>query len=100
MNLNFYKLFTGKNDLILIDARHQELPPLEALPRLARNLCLRKRGVGAHLALFLFSDAQGLRLRCFRSDGEETSLINDALLCLGRYGFDAGLMNNRTLKVW
>ena len=40
-----------------------------------------------------------LKLRCFRSDGDETTLISDALFCLGRYCFDAALMNQRRISV-
>jgi len=100
VNFDFYKLCTGKNDLILVDGRTQPLPPLEALPLLSRDICLRKSGVGANGVLYLFSDDQrNLSLRFFRPDGEETHLMGDALFCLGRYGFDGGLMVNRDLIV-
>ncbi len=76
------------------------LPDPEDLPRLSRGLCGRHDGVGGTQVVFLFPPTgEFQKLRCFRSDGEETSLISDALFCLGRYCFDAALMNQRRISV-
>jgi len=100
VNIDFYKLHTGKNDLILIDGRHQIIPEPEDLPRLSRGLCQRHNGVGGTQVVFLLPpEDEFQKLRCFRSDGDETNLIADALFCLGRYCFDAALMVQRRVSV-
>ena len=100
MNFDFYKIFTGKNDLILISLLKEESFPLEYLPRISRRLCLRREGIGGNGVLFLSKGTETpLKLRYFRPDGEESILFNDALLCLSRYVFDSGMTGNKKLTV-
>jgi len=100
VNLNFYKLFTGRNDLVLINLLKEAVFPLELLPSLARKLCLRREGIGGSGVLFLFpGSGEPYRMRYFRPDGEETGLCNDALFCLSRYLFDSGMIGGKKLSL-
>ncbi|MBI9102804.1 MAG: hypothetical protein JEY99_10345 [Spirochaetales bacterium] len=92
MDIDFYKIVSGQNDLILINFLKIDFPNLELLLPLTRSLCNRRSGVGGNGVLILLpSEKETLKLRYFRPDGQESVLLNDALLCLARYIFDSGM---------
>ncbi len=92
MDIDFYKIVTGLNDLVLINYITAPPPNPDNLPGLSRELCNRRTGVGANGVAYLFpGEEKNLKLKFFRPDGEESVLYNDALLCMSRFIFDSGM---------
>lgn len=99
MNIDFIKLHTCSNDFILVDASRQELPEEGELQRLASLACRRHRGIGANGLVTLRREEDSVRMRVFLPNGEETDIGNDALICVGRYAFDSGMLGKEDLTV-
>jgi diaminopimelate epimerase len=100
MNLDFYKIHTGRNDFALFNLLGVKDFPLEELPPLSRSVCNRREGVGANGAIYLFGgSSKAVSFRFFRTDGEESLLCADALLCFSRYAFDSGMFHNNRLEI-
>lgn len=89
--IQFTKLQATGNDFVLIDLI--ELPQLQPdWPRLAREMCHRRFGVGSDgLILLLKSDVARFRMRMFNPDGSEAEICGNGLRCFARYVVDSGL---------
>ena len=55
MELNFYKLQIGGNDLLLVNEINRATISTEILPKIAKSICKRSKGVGANGIIFLYS---------------------------------------------
>ncbi len=101
MELDFYKIHTCQNDLILISYLYnREPPPLERFPKIARAMCNRHLGVGANgLVVLLPGTEHPVQMHVFRPNGQTARVHNDALLCMSRYAFDSGVAGGTNVAV-
>ena len=100
MNLSFYKLAVGRNDILLINMLGEIKPDEALLPALARAICRRRKGVGASGVLFLLDhDEAGAAARCFTPRGREIRRFSDPLFAAARYLFDSGFSGTRALTL-
>jgi len=78
------------NDFVVIDHREARLEG--ELAPLVRQLCDRRRGVGADGVLLLESDGEvDFRMRYFNSDGGAAEYCGNGARCLARLALDLGL---------
>ncbi len=100
MELDFYKLNTNGNDLLLLDFLHKEPPDFEMFPKIARRICKRHYGAGANGLVFLLSSPNSaVKIHYFLANGFQSMFFNDALLCTARYAFDSGISGKDKLTV-
>lgn len=100
MNYPFYKLAISRNDFILINMMGEALPDEELLPVLSRQICRRRRGVGANGLIFLFDHDEAVAgVRFFTRRGKELSRFYDPLIGAARYLFDSGQAGTKALTL-
>lgn len=101
MDLDFYKVHTCRNDLLLLNYMYKdEAPERKLLPLIARKMCDRHFGVGANgLLVLLRGTEHPVRLVYLQPDGSEPERLNDALLCVGRIAFDTGVSGGKRVAV-
>ncbi|MBI4697715.1 MAG: diaminopimelate epimerase [Nitrospirae bacterium] len=86
MKLQFTKMHSLGNDFIVIDDRSAKLVKL---PRLAKDLCSRRFGIGADQLLLLGrSGSADFKMRIFNADGSEVEMCGNGIRCLGKYIWD------------
>lgn len=84
------------NDYIYIDCTSSPVP--EDLPALAREMSDRHFGVGGDgIVLIMRSECADFRMRMFNADGSEAQMCGNASRCVGKYVYDAGLTDGRTV---
>ena len=85
------------NDYIYLDCT-KTLP--EDLPRLAVRLSDRHFGVGGDgLICALPSQRADFRMRIFNADGSEGEMCGNGIRCLGKFLYDRGLTDQKTLRI-
>ncbi len=101
MELDFYKIHTCRNDYILLNRLYGAEPvPAELLPTMARRICDRHLGVGANGVVVLSRGVkESARIELFLPDGEPSGRLNDALICMARLAFDAGVSGGKKIVV-
>jgi len=100
MEVSFYKIRLFRNDFILIPPQREFEIRDELASQLSRNLCRRRIAVGATgLIVVDIESSQAPRIRIFDRTGRKVSRLLDALLCAGRYLFDSGRTDGRTLEI-
>ena len=86
------------NDYIYIDCTRNPAPmqPEE----LAIKLSDRHKGIGGDgLVLILPSETATCRMRMFNADGSEGRMCGNAIRCVGKYVYEAGLTRDREITV-
>lgn len=82
MQVRFIKMHGLGNDFVVIDAREQAVPAMDA--RLAAALANRHTGIGCdQLILIEHSDHADLRMRIFNADGSEVAACGNATRAVG-----------------
>jgi len=82
MRVPFVKMHGLGNDFIVLDARSDAVPPMDA--RLAAALANRHTGIGCdQLILIEPSDIADLRMRIFNADGSEVEACGNATRAVG-----------------
>ena len=90
MEIPFLKMHGAANDFVVIDHRQAKLEA--PLAPLVRQLCDRRRGVGADGVLLLESDGElDFRMRYYNSDGGDAEYCGNGARCLARLALDLGL---------
>jgi diaminopimelate epimerase len=90
MTVPFLKMHGAANDFVVVDHRAPFLP--EPLAVWVRDVCHRRRGVGADGVLLLESDVEfDFSMRYFNADGEPAEFCGNGARCLARLGLDLGL---------
>ena len=85
------------NDYIYVNAMQEQVSDPSTL---ARQLSDRHFGIGSDgLVLILSSEKADFRMRMFNYDGSEAEMCGNASRCVGKYVFDKGLTNKRTLEL-
>ena len=92
MDLDFYKLQTAGNDLILVNYSDAHFPGTEKLRRLAVHVCRRDYGIGSN-GLIAVKELSTKKFSALFIDpsGDMPETVTDAAFCLSRYIFDSGI---------
>jgi diaminopimelate epimerase len=99
MMLEFSKMHGLGNDFVVIDAINQAV---SLTPEQVRRLADRHRGIGCDQVLLVERPGNGpadFRYRIFNADGGEVSQCGNGARCFMRFVHDAGLSNQRELRV-
>ncbi len=98
--IEFTKLVATGNDFILIDnARKKVESRIGSLARLAKQLCARKRSIGADGLLVLEGSRRAdVTMRIFNPDGSEAEMCGNGSRCLAYYVAHRGITGN-TLSI-
>ena len=92
MELNFYKLQIGGNDLLLVNQINKTVIDKTLLPGLTKNLCKRSKGVGSNGVIYLYPGVEHeVQIKFYNSKGSSSNISYDAFLCTAKYAFDYGL---------
>ncbi len=96
--MDFIKMHGLGNDFIVLDLL-DHAPPADPAA-LAREVCDRHFAVGADgLALILPSGRADARMRIFNPDGSEPEMCGNAVRCVAKYLFEAGLARGERVAV-
>ena len=100
MELNFYKLQIGGNDLILVNQLSKPTIDETLLPRLSRILCKRSKGVGSNGVIYLYPGIEHeVQIKFYNSKGSSSNISYDAFLCTAKYVFDYGLSGSEYIVI-
>lgn len=84
MKLSFVKAEGTGNDFVIVDAA--DLSSLTNLSSLAKNLCCRKKSIGADGLLIYEQTARGdFKMRIFNPDGSEAEMCGNGIRCIAQY---------------
>lgn len=84
MKIPFVKAEGAGNDFIIIDAAN--LPTVKNAGSLAKNLCQRKKSIGADgLLIYDKSVKCDFKMRIFNSDGSEAEMCGNGIRCIAQY---------------
>ena len=90
-SIDFLKLQSCGKDVILIDGTRQKLP--EHFQAMCTRLLHRRLGIGATEAVVLLeAGRKTAKADVIGRSGEPSPFPSDALRCLARYAYDAGLL--------
>jgi diaminopimelate epimerase len=94
--MHFTKVQGTGNDFILIEAGRMR----RDWAQMAKTMCERRFGIGADgLLLLLSSKTADFRMRIFNVDGSEAEMCGNAIRCLVRYIFEAGLISEKVTEL-
>ena len=92
--VDFTKMEGAGNDFILIDNRKGNIPLLSK--KIKKNLCSRKKGIGADGILILESDSEfPFKMRYFNADGGEAEMCGNGARCVSLYAFSKGIVRRK-----
>ena len=95
--MRFTKMEGCGNDYIYINGFEEEVKYPDML---AVAMSERHFGVGADgLVLILPSEVADFRMRMFNMDGSEGEMCGNAVRCIGKYVYDAGLTDKKTVTL-
>ncbi len=84
MKLSFIKAEGTGNDFIIVDAA--DLPAVKNVGVLAKNLCQRKKSIGADGMLVYDKSLKcDFKMRSFNSDGSEAEMCGNGIRCIAQY---------------
>jgi diaminopimelate epimerase len=96
--MRFVKMHGAGNDYVYVNCFDEPLPADPA--ELARQVSDRHFGIGGDgLVLICPSQVADARMRMFNADGSEAEMCGNAIRCVGKYLFDHGLVQKRTLRI-
>lgn len=98
--MKFTKMHGAGNDYIYIDCFDAPAPSDPAA--LSQAMSDRHKGIGADgLVLICPPEGNGAdaRMRMFNADGSESEMCGNAIRCVGKYLFDHGRLNKRTVVI-
>ena len=100
MDIDFYKLQTAGNDLILVNFSDKPFPETDELIEIARHICRRDYGIGGN-GLIAVEDLSSENIKAHFLDpgGVFPPTTTDAALCLSRYIFDSGTAGKDDFKL-
>ena len=102
MDIEFVKLQSCGRDFILLDGLKAALPDEESLRELSKAILPRHTGIGGYGFLVLHRGREeDVAAEEYDRDGKKKEPSPDAVRCLGRYAFDAGLLssNHNNLEI-
>ena len=97
MKLHFSKMHGLGNDYIYVNCLEHKLKHPEEVARIVSD---RHFGVGsAGLILICPSDRADFEMRMFNADGSEGKMCGNAIRCVGKYVYDRGFTDRKTLQI-
>lgn len=100
MEMDFYKLQACGNDFILLNQMQGVGHSMKRFAAMARRMCPYHTGIGANGLIVLVQGREHrVGLHVFGQDGTESSLLNDAVICAGRYLFDNGFIEDSSIII-
>jgi len=100
MEIKFYKLQIGGNDLLLVNEIKRATISTDILPLIAKTICKRSKGVGANGIIFLYSGKKNeVKMKFYNSKGNINKINYDAVLCSAKYVFDYGLAGSEYIVI-
>ncbi len=100
MDINFYKLQIGGNDLLLVNQLNKDNFNHKMFPSFVRNICKRNKGVGANGVIFLYKGKDHpVKMMFYNSRGSKGNISYDAVLCTAKYVFDYGLAGSEYIGI-
>ena len=94
--MHFTKVQGAGNDFILIESGRMK----RDWPQMARTMCNRHFGIGGDGLLLLSpSKVADFRMRIVNADGSEPEMCGNAIRCLARYIFEAGLISEKVTEL-
>ena len=95
--IRFTKMEGAGNDYIYINCL-QSTP--DNIAELAQRMSDRHFGVGGDgIVLIMTSDIADFRMRMFNADGSEAQMCGNASRCVGKYVYDNGLTDKKTVTL-
>ena len=97
MKIPFIKMQGAGNDYIFIDCFGRSVPDPA---RLARAMSPRHFSVGGDgLVLICPSDTADAEMRMFNADGSEGKMCGNAIRCVGKYLYEAGIVSQTDIAI-
>lgn len=97
MELNFTKMHGIGNDYVYVNAFETQLEDPSAV---ARAVAPRHTGIGSDgLILIAPSENADLRMEMYNADGSRGEMCGNGIRCVGKFGYDHGLVRNRHITV-
>lgn len=97
MKLHFSKMHGLGNDYIYVNCLEHKLKHPEEAARIVSD---RHFGVGSDgLILICPSDRADFEMRMFNADGSEGKMCGNAIRCVGKYVYDRGFTDRKTLQI-
>jgi len=98
--ISFTKMEGLGNDYVYVDATKMSDSEILHLISKASFISDRHFGVGSDgLVLICRSDNQDFKMRMFNQDGTEAEMCGNAIRCVGKYVFDRGLTDKKSLEI-
>jgi len=95
--VKFTKMHGLGNDYIYVNCLKDNI---ENASVVAKSLSDRHFGVGSDgLVLILPSKTADFRMQMFNSDGSEAEMCGNAIRCVGKYVYDNGFTNKKSIKI-
>lgn len=95
--IKFTKMQGLGNDYVYMDAIHQKIEDESSLAQFVSN---RHFGVGSDgLILICKSEVADFKMRMFNSDGSEAEMCGNGIRCVGKFAYDKGLTNSKTVTI-
>ena len=95
--LQFTKMHGLGNDYVYMDAINQKI---ENRSELAKFVSDRHFGIGSDgLILICPSEKADFRMQMFNQDGSEAEMCGNGIRCVGKFVYDKGLTNKKTITV-
>lgn len=97
--MEFVKMHGLGNDFIIAREGQADLPA-EKYAEAARRLCAPHWGIGADGLVLIGPDPEyDLRMRIFNADGSEAEMCGNAIRCVAKYAWEAGLCQKLHLRI-
>lgn len=95
--IKFTKMQGLGNDYVYIDAIHQKVKNESSLAQFVSD---RHFGIGSDgLILICESDVADFKMKMFNSDGSEAEMCGNGIRCVGKFVYDKGLTDKKTVTV-
>ena len=95
--IKFTKMQGLGNDYVYIDAINQNIEDMSSLAKFVSD---RHFGIGSDgLILICKSDIADFKMRMFNSDGSEAEMCGNGIRCVGKFVYDKGLTDKKTLTI-
>ena len=97
MKLEFIKMHACGNDYIYVDCFRQTVTDPVGL---AKSLSIRRFSIGSDgLVLIMPGKNADVKMRIFNADGSEAGTCGNAVRCVAKYAYDAGIVKKKTINV-
>ena len=98
--IKFTKMEGLGNDYVYVDCTEKSSEEIEYISKLACRISNRHFGVGSDgLILICKSDVADFKMEMYNQDGSQAQMCGNGIRCVGKYVYDKGLTNKRSIKV-